>query len=61
MRTLRGFIVGMALVGLVGLSGCDCCKEEGPAERAGEKVDETVEKADEKLEEAGKKLEGAEP
>jgi hypothetical protein len=31
------------------------CEQEGPAERAGEKVDEAVEKADEKMEEAGEK------
>ena len=61
MRTLRSFIVGMAIAGLVGLSGCDCCEEKGPAERAGKKVDETVKKAGEKLEETGKKMEGAEP
>jgi hypothetical protein len=44
-----------------------CCKKEGPAERAGRNIDETVDKAGktikesagkagEKIEEAGKKL-----
>ena len=61
MRTLRGFIVGMAIVGLVGLSGCDYNEGEGPVERAGKKVDETVKKAGEKVEETGKKLQGEEP
>jgi len=39
------------------------CKKEGPAERAGKKIDETVEKAGEKLKEsvdkAGDKIEEA--
>ncbi len=30
------------------------CKKSGPAERAGEKIDEAVEKAGDKIEEAGK-------
>lgn len=32
------------------------CKKEGPAERAGKKIDETVEKAGDKIEEAGDKV-----
>lgn len=39
------------------------CKKEGPAERAGQKIDETVEKAGEKtkeaVEKAGDKIEEA--
>jgi len=39
------------------------CKKEGPAERAGKKIDETVEKAREKIKEsaekAGNKIEEA--
>jgi hyperosmotically inducible periplasmic protein len=31
------------------------CKKEGPAERAGKKVDETVEKAGEKIKESAEK------
>ena len=31
------------------------CKKEGPAERAGKKIDETVEKAGEKIEESAEK------
>jgi len=31
------------------------CKKEGPAERAGKKIDETVEKAGDKVKEATKK------
>ena len=32
------------------------CEQEGPAERAGEKVDETVEEAKKTIEEAGDKM-----
>jgi PBP1b-binding outer membrane lipoprotein LpoB len=46
---------------LVVLSGCQ--KQEGPAETAGKKIDQTVEKAGEKIEEvkekAGEKIEEA--
>lgn len=31
------------------------CKKEGPAERAGQKIDETVEKAGEKIKESAEK------
>jgi len=37
----------------MGLSGC---KKEGPAERAGRKIDETVEKGGQQVEKAGKKI-----
>jgi len=33
------------------------CEKEGPAEKAGEKVDESAEKTKEKMEEAGEKME----
>jgi hypothetical protein len=33
------------------------CEQEGPAEKAGEKIDETVEEAAEKAEEAGEAIE----
>jgi hypothetical protein len=32
------------------------CKKEGPAERAGKKIDKTIEKAGDKIEEAGEKV-----
>jgi len=32
------------------------CKKQGPAERAGEKIDKTIEKAGDKIEEAGDKI-----
>ena len=36
--------------------GRSACEKEGPAEKAGEKLDEAVEEAGEKLEEAGDKI-----
>ncbi len=32
------------------------CEQEGPAERAGERVDESMEKAGEKIEQAGENI-----
>jgi hypothetical protein len=37
----------------MGLSGC---KQQGPAERAGKKIDEAVEKGGQQVEKAGKKI-----
>ncbi|MDP2172037.1 MAG: hypothetical protein Q8J96_16635 [Rhodocyclaceae bacterium] len=39
---------------LVALSGCQ--KQEGPAERAGKSVDQTIEKAGQQIEKAGEKI-----
>ena len=44
------------IVLIVGLSGC---KKEGPMERAGKKVDQTVEKAGEQIEKAGESVKDA--
>ncbi len=38
---------------LIGALGCE---QEGPAERAGENVDESMEKAGEKMEQAGENI-----
>ncbi|HBP89623.1 MAG: hypothetical protein KC592_14405 [Nitrospira sp.] len=38
------------------LLGVMACEQEGPAERAGERVDESMEKAGEKMEEAGENI-----
>ncbi len=49
MNLLRNLIVVLTLSLLViGLSGCE---EKGPAEKAGEKLDETMEKTGEKVNE----------
>ena len=47
MNLLRNLIVVLTLsLFSLGLSGC---QEEGPAEKAGEKIDKTMEKAGEKM------------
>ena len=49
MKYLKTFIISLALSLLV--LGVTACKEKAPAEKAGEKVDETMEKAGEKVNE----------
>ncbi|CAL62746.1 conserved hypothetical protein; putative exported protein [Herminiimonas arsenicoxydans] len=46
--------MGMMAVALVG-----CQKQEGPAERAGKEVDQTINKAGEQIEKAGEKIQNA--
>ena len=41
-RILRNFVVGLALVGVV--LGTVACPDKGPAEKAGEKIDDAVDK-----------------
>jgi hypothetical protein len=43
----------MMIVLMVGLSGCT---KEGPAEKAGKKIDKTLEKAGDQIEKAGEKV-----
>ena len=50
-NVLSILLVVLSSAGLIG------CEQEGPAERAGAKVDEAMEKAGEKLEEAGDAIE----
>jgi uncharacterized protein YjbJ (UPF0337 family) len=40
--------------GLLIAAGLVACEQKGPAEKAGEKIDQTVEKAQEKIEDATK-------
>lgn len=49
-KILVTLCAGFIMIWLVG------CQPEGPAERAGKKVDETVEKAGEETEKAGEKI-----
>lgn len=58
MLDTRVLVVGVLVLALpaAGLTGCE---EEGPFERAGEKVDQGVEEAGEKLEEAGEEIDDA--
>lgn len=54
MKMYRSLIAALAVILLfVGLSGC---KQEGPLERAGKKIDKTVEQGGEQMEKAGKKI-----
>lgn len=45
----------LLLAAVFGL-GLGACEKKGPAERAGETIDESVEKAGDKAEEAGEKV-----
>ena len=56
---LKGLVLVMAvLVFVVGVSGCQ--KQEGPMEKAGKKVDESVEATKDSMKKAGQKVsEGA--
>lgn len=51
MKTLKKILV--LLCGLAFLTSFSACKEQGPAETAGEKIDEAVEQTQEKMEDAG--------
>lgn len=53
LRMTMGAAVAMTAL-LAALAGCQ--KQEGPAEAAGKKIDQTVEKAGEKIEEAKEKV-----
>jgi hyperosmotically inducible protein len=58
-RTLiSALLMIVALFLFLGLSGCD---KEGPAEKAGEKIDQSVEEVKDAAEEAGDKLTGQGP
>lgn len=56
MRILRILVCAMALTFLLAIAGCE---EEGPAEKAGKRIDEAAEKAGEEIEEAGDEIEEA--
>ena len=49
-------LAALAMTASLGLAGCD---DQGPAETAGEKIDEAVESAGEMAEDAGDKVEEA--
>ena len=54
MLIIKKMIVLISLLAFLGI-GALGCEQKGPAEKAGEKVDEAVEKANEKMKEAGEK------
>ena len=59
-KTTQGLLLVLALVSTLGLAAC---KQEGPAEKAGKKTDQTIEQAGKKIDQAtdqaGKKVEQA--
>ena len=48
-----------ALIMIVLMVGPSGCTKEGPAEKAGKKIDKTIEKAGEQIEKAGEKVQDA--
>jgi hypothetical protein len=48
--------IGHALGMTVLLAGLSACHQEGPAEKAGQKIDKAIEKTGEKIEKAGDKI-----
>jgi hyperosmotically inducible protein len=54
MLIFKKMIVLISLLAFLGI-GALGCEQKGPAEKAGEKVDEAAEQAGEKMEEAGEK------
>lgn len=49
----KGLFVVFLMASILGLAAC---KQEGPAEKAGKKVDQTTEQAGKKIEKAGAEL-----
>lgn len=54
MRIIRIGITTVCLAFLIGLAGCE---QDGPAENAGEKIDEAVEETGDEMEEAADEME----
>jgi hypothetical protein len=55
MRTLSRWLASILLATVLSL-GLMGCENEGPAEKAGERIDEAVEEAGEAVEDAGDKI-----
>jgi len=56
MRKINKSAVAALAMTVMLLGTYGCMKEEGPAERAGKKIDETVKKGGQQVEKAGKKI-----
>jgi hyperosmotically inducible protein len=54
MLIIKKMIVLISILAFLGI-GALGCEQKGPAEKAGEKVDEAAEQAGEKMEDAGEK------
>jgi hypothetical protein len=57
MHAMRMFLLAMATLLALGAAGCE--EQKGPAERAGEKIDDAVDSAGDAVEDAGDKVEDA--
>jgi len=51
--------IGLVLAAAIAMGTATACSEEGPAEKAGQALDEAADDAKESADEAKKKLEGA--
>jgi hypothetical protein len=51
--------VATAIVLSIAVAGLSACEREGPAERAGERIDRAADKAADKIERAGDKVKDA--
>lgn len=58
---MKKFVQYMIIASMIGVLtvGLSACKQEGPAEKAGKKIDKAVEKAGEQIEKAGEKVQDA--
>lgn len=59
MNKYKNSAIAVMVTGMLALALVGCEKKEGPAEKAGKQVDQTMSKAGEKIEQAGEKIEGA--
>lgn len=59
MSTMLARIFGAALVAAMLVAGAGCDRDEGPAEEAGESIDEAVEETRDAAEEAGENIRDA--
>lgn len=57
MKNLKKFLLLLGMI--VFLTTAVGCEEQGPMEKAGEKIDETIEKAGENIEEGGEEIQQA--
>lgn len=57
MSKYKNSALAVMVTGMLALALVGCEKKEGPAERAGKQVDQTMSKAGEQIEKAGEKIE----
>lgn len=52
MKTTNTNTLLLLTLGLIGMFAMASCEKKGPAEKAGEKIDDAIEKAGDKIEDA---------